>query len=52
MAVAMAANAADGSNLANTAVVAAGDLVDVEITKAASLAGGSPTDVTCTMEFV
>lgn len=48
--VTMAANTTDGSDLTNTSVVAAGDLIDIEVTKASSV-GSSPADVTVTMEF-
>jgi len=49
--VTMASTANDGSDLANTVVVAANDLIDIEVTKAAST-GSSPNDITATVEFV
>lgn len=41
----------DASDLVNSVVVAQGDLLDVEVTKALSV-GTSPTDLFVTMEFV
>lgn len=49
--VSMASTAADGSDLANTAAVVAGDLIDIEITKAASIAT-SPSDVMASLEVI
>jgi hypothetical protein len=51
LAVTIAANVADGSNLANSVVVSAGDLVDIIITKAAALVGLKPRDVMASVEF-
>jgi hypothetical protein len=39
-----------GSNTVNTAVVAAGDTVDIEVTKALSI-GTSPSDIAVTLEL-
>lgn len=50
LSVSMAANATDGSDLANVVVAAAGDLIDVQVTKAVAIAG-TPNDVTATVEF-
>jgi hypothetical protein len=47
--VSMASTAADGSDLVNTVAVAAGDLIDIEVTKAASV-GTSPADVMASLE--
>jgi hypothetical protein len=49
--ITMASTANDGSDLANTVSVAKGDLLDIEVTKAAGIAG-SPTDVVGTVEFL
>lgn len=49
--VSMASTAADGSDLVNAVAVAAGDLLDIEVTKAASI-GATPTDVSMSLEFV
>lgn len=43
--------AASGSNLINTVAVAAGDLLDLEVTKPLSI-GTSPTGVTVDVEFI
>jgi hypothetical protein len=51
LAVTMAASSADGSNLANSVVVSAGDLVDIEVTKAAVLVGAKPYDIVASVEF-
>jgi hypothetical protein len=51
LAVTMASTSADGSDTTDTVSVAAGDLIDVEVTKAASV-GTSPTGIVCTMEYV
>ena len=40
----------DGSDLANSFVVAQGDLLDVEVTKAAGI-GPSPNDIVSTVRF-
>lgn len=48
--VAILPTAADGSNLATTIAVAAGDLIDIQVTKAAI--GASPVGITATMEYV
>lgn len=48
--VSLASNVADGSDLVNSVVVAAGDLVDVEVTKALNTAS-SPQAVIVDMEF-
>lgn len=48
--VSLASTSADGSDVTNTAAVAAGDLVDIEVTKAASVAT-SPDDVAATLEL-
>ena len=51
LAVTMAANAADGSNLANSVVLSAGDRVSVEVTKAGTITGTKPYDITVSFEF-
>jgi len=48
--VSLAANAADASDLVNSVVVAAGDLIDIEVTKASSIGGGL-RDIMATLEF-
>jgi hypothetical protein len=48
--VTLAANVADGSDLVNSFTVAAGDLIDVIVTKGAATSP-SPRDITATMEF-
>jgi hypothetical protein len=48
--VSLASTASDGSDLVNTVAVAAGDLVDLEVTKADAV-GTSPSDIIATMEF-
>jgi hypothetical protein len=48
LSVSMASTAADGSDLVDSVVVAAGDLIDIEITKALAIAT-SPTDVLASM---
>lgn len=48
--VTLASTTADGSDLVNTVGVAAGDLIDIEVTKAAGV-GFSPRDVVATVEF-
>jgi len=49
--VSMASTATDGSNLVNTVAVAAGDLIDIEVTKAASI-GATPNDIVCAVEVI
>ena len=49
LSVSVASTAADGANLSATATVAAGDLIDIKVTKAASI-GASPLDVIATLE--
>jgi len=49
--VTLASTATDGSDLVNSVVVAAGDLVDIEVTKAAGV-GTSPNNITATVEYV
>ena len=46
----LASTANDASDVANTVGVAAGDLVDIIVTKAASV-GASPSDITASVEF-
>jgi hypothetical protein len=46
----LASTATDGSDLINSFPVAAGDLLDVAVTKALNIAG-SPTDIVVTAEF-
>jgi hypothetical protein len=48
--VSLASTAADGSDLANTVAVVAGDLVDIEVTKALAIGAGG-VDVGLSMEF-
>jgi hypothetical protein len=48
--VSMASTASDGSDLVNTIAVAAGDLIDLQITKAASV-GTSPSDILAIVEI-
>ncbi len=48
--VALAGNVADGSDLVNSFTVAAGDLIDIIVTKTANVAP-SPRDVIATFEF-
>jgi hypothetical protein len=48
--VTSASTTADGSDVAHTVGVAAGDLLDIEITKAAGI-GASPRDVVASVEF-
>lgn len=50
LAVSMAANAADGSDLADVVTVAAGDLIDIQVTKAVAL-GATPNDIIATLEI-
>lgn len=49
LSVSIASTTLDGSNLVSTAAVAAGDLIDIKISKAASI-GASPLDVIATFE--
>jgi len=51
LAVALAANAVDASNLASSVVVSAGDLVVIRVTKAAALVGTKPSDIVVSLEF-
>lgn len=48
--VSMASTANDGSDLANSVTVAAGDLVDIEVTKAASVAA-TPSDIVASAQY-
>jgi len=48
--VSMASTASDGSDLVNTAAVAVGDLVSLQVTKAAGIAS-SPSDIVVSTEF-
>lgn len=50
LAVTIASTSQDGSDLSNTFTVAAGDLLDIEVTKASSV-GTSPSNVTATVEI-
>lgn len=50
LAVTLASTSSSGSDTTHSITVAAGDLVDIQITKAASI-GSSPSDVMATMEF-
>lgn len=45
----LASTATDGSDLVNTVAVAAGDLIDIEVTKAASV-GTSPAEIMASLE--
>lgn len=47
----LASTASDGSDLTNSAVFAAGDLIDIVVTKAASV-GTSPSNITATIEVL
>lgn len=47
--VSLASTATDGSDLVNTVAVAAGDLIDIEVTKAASV-GTSPAEIMASLE--
>ena len=49
--VTMASTANDGSDLSNTVAFAAGDLLDIQVTKAAAI-GTSPTNIMATLEAV
>lgn len=48
--VSLASTGSDASDLVNTVAIAAGDLLDLIVTKALSIAG-SPSDITAVMEF-
>lgn len=48
--VSLASTGADGSDLVHSVAVAAGDLVDIEVTKAASV-GTSPSDITVSVQY-
>jgi hypothetical protein len=47
---AVAASALDGSDLTHTVVIAAGDLLDLHVTKLSGISS-SPVDITATIEF-
>lgn len=46
----LASTAADGSDLTNSVTVAAGDLVDIEVTKAVSIAA-TPSDIVASVQY-
>ena len=48
--ISLASNATDGSDLAHTVAFAAGDLIDITVTKAATI-GTSPADVMASVEL-
>jgi len=48
--VSIPSTTADASDLTHSVTVAAGDLVDIEVTKAASV-GTSPSDIMCSAQF-
>lgn len=48
--VSLASNAADGNDLVNSVVVAAGDLIDIEVTKGSSITGAL-RDILASVEF-
>jgi len=50
LAVTIASTAADGSDLVNSFSVVAGDLLDIQVTKALAI-GTSPADISITAEF-
>ena len=50
LAVTLASTDNTGSNIADEVAIAAGDLIDIEVTKAGGL-GSSPDEVTCSIEF-
>jgi len=52
LSVTLASTASDNSDLASTVAVAAGDLLDIEVTKAAVVGAGGPNNVALTVEFV
>lgn len=49
--VTLASTTAAGSDLSHAVQVAAGDLIDIEVTKGTAI-GTSPTDITSTLEFI
>jgi hypothetical protein len=49
--VSLASTVADGSDLVNSVVIAAGDLLDLEVTKAAGI-GASPSEIMAVFELV
>jgi len=51
LAVTMASTDNDAFNIVNSVVVNAGDLIDIEVTKAGGV-GNSPDDIICTVGFV
>lgn len=51
LAVSLAANASDASNLATSVVVSAGDRVSVRVSKAAVLVGAKPADLIAALEY-
>jgi hypothetical protein len=51
LAVSLASTSADGSDLVNTISLVAGDLIDIEVTKAASV-GTSPSDIVASLEVI
>lgn len=51
LSVSLASDATDASDLSNSFAVAAGDLVDIEVTKALGV-GVSPKNIIATVEFV
>jgi hypothetical protein len=50
LSISLASTATDGSDLVNSVTVAAGDLIDIEVTKAATI-GTSPSATIAAMEF-
>jgi len=50
LAVTLASTDSTGSNIVDQVAIAAGDLIDIEVTKAGGL-GSSPDEVTCNIEF-
>ncbi len=51
LAVTMASTDSSAFNIVNSVVVSAGDLIDIEVTKAGGV-GNSPDDIICTVGFV
>jgi hypothetical protein len=51
LSVLLAANVTDGFDLLNNVPVVAGDLVDLQVTKAAVLVGGGPNDIIGSLEL-
>ncbi len=49
--ISLSSNILQGSNTSTTITVAAGDVIDIEVTKAATI-GSSPSNIMCTMEFI